>query len=266
MKFGLSRPVIARRTGKKTYADGFVCGEAMTTSVSPQYGEGSLYGDNRMVKNRKKFKNATVSMGTTRLPRVAESVMFGHKVDAETGKITHNAEDNANYVGYGFISKEDVDEATKYIACVLYKVLYSEGENSYETEGENINFNTPSVSGTALPEDDGDWMERKQFDTEEEAYAWIRGVLMLDAKCVMPEASVAAGTYDAAQSVTLTVSDGGNIYYTTDGTTPSKTNGTKATSSAIAISKTTMLKAVNTATGKADSDIFAAEYTITTTV
>lgn len=264
MKFGLSRPVIARRTGKKTYMDGFVCGEAMTTSVNPQYAEASLYGDNKMVASKKKLKNATVSMGTTRLPRVAETVMFGHKISVETGEVVYRAEDAANYVGYGFISKEEIDESIKYIACILYKVMFSEGENSYETEGENINFKTPSVSGTAMPDDDGEWMTRKQFNTEEDAYAWIRGVLNLDAKCAIPEASVEAGTYDAAQSVTLTVPDGGTIYYTTDGTTPGKTNGTKATNTAIPIAKTTMLKAVNTAAGKTDSDIFAAEYIIST--
>lgn len=265
MKFGLSRPVIARRTGKKTYADGFVCGEAMTTSVNPQYAESTVYGDNRAVSNKKKFKNAAVAMGTTRLPLPACSTMFGHKVDAETGAVTYNAGDEANYVGYGFISKEDVDGVTKYIGCVLYKVMFSEGENSYETEGENINFKTPSVSGMAMPEDDGDWKDVMPFDTEDEAYEWIKGVLGLTDKCVTPVVSVTAGTYDAAQSVTLTASDGGSIYYTTDGTTPSKDNGTKATTAAISITKRTMLKAVNTATGKADSDILSAEYIINTT-
>ena len=264
MKFGLSKPVIARRIGKKNYADGFVCGEAMSTSVNPQYAEASLYGDNKMVASKKKLKNASVSMGTTRLPREAEFVMFGHKINTETGEITYRAEDAASYVGYGFISKEEVDETTKYIGCVLYKVMFSEGENSYETEGENISFKTPSVSGTAMPDDDGEWMNRKQFDTEEEAYAWVRGILNLDAKCETPKVSIEAGVYDAAQSVTLTVSDGGTIYYTTDGTTPGKANGTKVTSTAIPITKTTMLKAVNTSSGKKDSDIFAAEYIIST--
>ena len=41
-----------------------------------------------------------------------------------------------------------------------------------------------------------------------------------------PVASVPAGTYAVAQSVTLTAGVGETIYYTTDGTTPSATNGT----------------------------------------
>lgn len=265
MNFGLSKPIIARRTGYKTYTDGFICGEAMTTSINPQYGESGVYGDNIMVESIKKFKNAAVSMATTRLPREAAIVMFGHAVNTETGRVTYNAADETNYVGYGFVSKERLNGVTKYIACVLYKVMFSEGENAYETEGENISFKTPSVTGTAMPEDDGDWKNTMPFDTEEKAVEWIKGVFGLVDKCSTPTASVAAGTYDAAQSVTLSVTDGGSIYYTTDGTTPSKTNGTKATTTAISITKTTMLRAVNTATGKADSDIFAAEYVINTT-
>lgn len=260
MKFGLSKPLIARRTGKGTYVDGFICGEAMTTSVTPQYAEASVYGDNRMVANKKKFKNATVSMGTTRLPKAAESVMFGHKVEKD--EVVYNADDDANYVGYGFISKEEVDGEIKYIGCVLYKALFSEGENSYETEGENINFKTPAVSGTALPEENGDWKKTKQCDTEEEAYAWAAGILGIIEKCATPIASVAAGAYDGAQQVTLTASDGCNIYYTTDGTTPSKDNGTKATAAAIAITKRTMLKAIAIAAGKTDSDVLEIEYII----
>ncbi len=265
MKFGLSRPVIAKRTGAKTYTGGFVCGEAMTTSVNPQYAEGALYGDNKLVKSRKKFKNAAVSMGTTKLPRVAESVMFGHNISAETGAVTYNANDEANEVGYGFISKEEIEGVIKYIGCVVYRVIFSEGENAYETEGENIAFKTPTVSGTAMPEDNGDWRDTKPFDTEEEAYTWIKQVLGIEEKCVTPAVSVPAGIYEAAQSVTLSVTDGGTIYYTTDGTTPSASNGTKATTAAISIAKTTMLRAVNTASGKASSDILSAEYVIKTT-
>lgn len=262
MKFGLSRPYIAKRTGKKAYSNGFVCGEAMNTTVTSQYAEATVYGDNRAVKNKKSFKYADVTMGTTRLPRTAEEIMFGHTVDQETGQVTGNAGDEENYVGYGFISQEEIDGVDKNVAVVLYKVLFSEGENGYETKGENLTFKTPSVSGKALAEDDGDWIARRPFDTETEAEAWIKQMLGITEKCAKPVASVAAGTYTEAQSVKLTASDGGTIYYTTNGTTPSATNGTKATSTAISIAQTTMLRAINTASGKADSDVLSAEYVI----
>ncbi len=262
MKFGLSRPVIAEWKGNKQYANGFVCGEAITTEVNPTYAEGKLEGDNRVVINRKKFTHAAVTMGTTRLPKQAAPIIFGHQL-MEDGQERSKVTDESRYVGYGFISKEqDPDGSIKHIAVVLYKVMFADSNNSYQTEGDNITFNTPSLSGTAIGDDDGDWCTKKPFETEDAAFQWIKGILGITEKCRMPEASVAAGTYDAAQSVLLTAADGGTIYFTTNGTTPGKTNGTKATSTPIAISQTTMLRAVNTANGKADSDIFSAEYII----
>lgn len=103
MNFGLSTPIIAKRTGNKTYSDGFVCGQAMTTEVNPQYSEASVYGDNKLVKNKKKLKYADVSMGTTTLPRKAAVVMFGHTVNDETGEELRNSNDKENEAGYGFL-------------------------------------------------------------------------------------------------------------------------------------------------------------------
>ena len=263
MNFGLSTPVIARRTGYKTYSDGFVCGKAMTTEVNPQYSEASVYGDNMLARNAKKLKYADVSMGTTTLPAKAAVVMFGHTVDEENGEELRSSKDKENEVGYGFFTNEEIDGVDKCVACILYRLTFNEGSNSYETQGENLAFKTPTVSGKAMPEENGDWMMRKVCDTEEEAIAWIKQQLGVAEQAAKPVASVKGGTYAEAQSVVLTASDNGTIYYTTDGTTPSKTNGTKATSTAIAISKRTMLKAVNTATGKADSAVMAEEYIIT---
>ena len=263
MNFGLSTPVIARRTGNKTYSDGFVCGKAMTTEVTPQYSEASVYGDNMLVKNAKKLKYADVSMGTTTLPAKAAAVMYGHTVDEESGDELRNSNDKENEVGYGFFTNEEIDGEEKCVACILYRVIFSEGSNSYETQGENLTFKTPTVSGKAMPEENGDWLSRKTFDTKEEAITWLKQQLGVEEQAVKPVASVKGGTYAEAQSVVLTASDNGTIYYTTDGTTPSKTNGTKATSTAITISKRTMLKAVNTATGKADSAVMSEEYIIT---
>ncbi len=262
MNFGLSTPIIAKRTGNKTYSDGFVCGQAMTTEVNPQYSEASVYGDNKLVKNKKKLKYADVSMGTTTLPRKAAVVMFGHTVNDETGEELRNSNDKENEAGYGFFTNEEIDGVEKCVACILYRVIFSEGTNSYETQGENLTFKTPTVSGKAMPEENGDWIMRKPFDTEAEAITWLKQQLGVEAQAAKPVASVKGGTYTAAQSVTLSAGDNGTIYYTTDGTTPSKTNGTKATSAAISISKRTMLKAVNTASGKADSEIMAEEYII----
>lgn len=173
--YGLSRPWIAKldpATGK--YSDGFKCGEAVNTSVSPAFNEAALRGDNKEVRRKKKFKEAAVTLGVTYLPLAAKSVMFGHTVSEEDGTESSNSADEANYVGYGFISEETQGDDDVFVACILRKVLFTEGEDSFTTEGDSITFSTPTVSGTAAPLEDGTWRTKKTFATEEEADAWIQ--------------------------------------------------------------------------------------------
>jgi hypothetical protein len=77
-----------------------------------------------------------------------------------------------------------------------------------------------------------------------------------------PTFSVAAGTYTASQTVTLSsTTSGAAIRYTTDGTTPTSTTGA-VYSAAITVSATTTLKAIAYATSYTDSAVASATYTI----
>jgi hypothetical protein len=75
-----------------------------------------------------------------------------------------------------------------------------------------------------------------------------------------PTASVAAGTYDTAQSVTLgAATEGAQIWYTTNGSAPSQANGTQYTVP-ISINGTTTLKAVAVKSGWTSSAVLTAAY------
>jgi hypothetical protein len=77
-----------------------------------------------------------------------------------------------------------------------------------------------------------------------------------------PTFSPAAGSYSAAQTVTISDSTAGStIYYTTNGTTP--TTSSAKYSSAITVSATEMLEAIAVATGLTNSPPATAAYTIT---
>ena len=55
----------------------------------------------------------------------------------------------------------------------IYKVKFTEGEESYKTKGDTIEYQTPSVSGQAVALDSGEWRERRIFDTETEVKKWL---------------------------------------------------------------------------------------------
>jgi len=79
-----------------------------------------------------------------------------------------------------------------------------------------------------------------------------------------PTPSVAAGTYNAAQSVTLScATENATIYYTNDGNNPTVTSSKY--SGAISIGATTTLKAIATKEGMNDSGILTAVYTVSAT-
>ncbi len=264
MRYGLSKPTIAKlNVATGTYSNGFRCGEAMTTAVVKEYNEGAVRGDNKQIDSVKKFKRATVTVGTTRLPLIAENVLFGKETDELTGEVISKSSDQSNYVGYGFISQERIDGVDRYIGCVLLKVLFSEGQDDYETEGDSIVFKTPNLSGISTAVADNKWRRVKPFDTEQEAQNWIDGILGLVDKCEEPVASIEGGTYAGTQSVSLSCATvGATIKYTTNGLTPSSTVGTTY-SAAISVAASTMLKAVAIKTDFTNSDVMSEEYTIT---
>lgn len=77
-----------------------------------------------------------------------------------------------------------------------------------------------------------------------------------------PVPSVRPGSYAATKSVTLTTdTTGADIYYTTDGSTPTIADGTKY-SSAISVSSTQTIKAIAVKTGMIPSPVQEFAYTI----
>lgn len=158
------------------YTNGFQVGAGMAVQINPQYAEGSVYGDNRRVKYKKKFKNANVTLGTTSLPKECQSVMFGRTAGSD-GEITSNGlKDEAKYIGLGLYSREEGedDSKEKFTALWMYKVKFEDPGDDFETEGENITYKTPSLTGSAEMLKNGDWRTKKQFETEDEAIAWIK--------------------------------------------------------------------------------------------
>jgi hypothetical protein len=76
-----------------------------------------------------------------------------------------------------------------------------------------------------------------------------------------PTFSPVAGTYTAAQTVSISdATSGSTIYYTTNGTTP--TTSSTVYSGAITVSSTETLEAIATATGYSTSAVASAAYTI----
>lgn len=182
--FGLSNPWVAPYQvsadgTQETYGTPIKAGEAVNTNANPKYVETKLHGDNKAVEVVKEYVSTDVTLGVTRIPVVMAEMMFGHKV-TEKGTEVSNANDSAPYVGYAFITKEIEAGVTKFRGCLFPKVQMVEGEESYETKGENVQFKTPTLSGTGMARLNGDWrIKSPKYDTEQEVVEWIKAQFKL---------------------------------------------------------------------------------------
>ncbi len=176
---GLLNPYIALLVNEeeKLYKDFFMCGEAISVNVTPNYNEAKLYSNNRLKEYAKEFKDGSITLGTDHLPVEASKVCFGHDVMDDDSEIIYKTNDMANYVGVGFFADEMLDGRRRYVATVLYKVKFGEAANEYSTKGENIEFKTPSIDGVIAGIKNNEWKRVKIFDTESDADKWLRGIL-----------------------------------------------------------------------------------------
>ena len=90
----------------------------------------------------------------------------------------------------------------------------------------------------------------------------VAGVFTILTPAATPKFSLAAGTYGSIQTVSITdTTTGVAIYYTTDGSTPSATNGTLY-AAPITVPVTETIKAIAIASGYNNSAVATAIYTI----
>lgn len=168
---GLRKPFIGKRTDKKTYEEPFLFGKAIGVTINPSYAEGSLNADDEQAEYDKEFLYADITLNTNTIPLEGHEVMFGHEVTEKNVKF--NKDDQANEVGIGWVSVEKVDGKRSFVGNFLYKAKFSEPSNEYATKGESIEYKTPSISGRASADEDGDWKEFEICESEEAAIAWI---------------------------------------------------------------------------------------------
>lgn len=170
---GMRKPIMAPWLGNKTYGDPFAFGKAIGIQVTPNYAEGSLNADDEQSEYDKEFNYADVTLNTSTIPMAAYKIMFGHTVDEEKKNVRFNKDDQAAYAGTGWIASEVVDGKKYFTGNILYKAKYSEPADDHSTKGDSIEYKTPSISGRASTDEDGDWKETQQFGTVTEALNWI---------------------------------------------------------------------------------------------
>lgn len=175
IKHPVFAPITARNAGAKpTYGTGILIGKATKADITINTAEGKLYADDALAEYDSKFQSGTVTFGVDELTPTKKAALFGYTLDASGGTtvLKKGATDVAPHGGFGYYKTKKIDGVRKYEVKWMYDVVFRETNDNAETANENVNFQTPEISGEILPViglGNDDWCEEQICDTESAA-------------------------------------------------------------------------------------------------
>ncbi|WP_186430882.1 major tail protein [Clostridium sp. BSD9I1] len=166
-KIGLKYPVYKGATKQG------VIGKAIQADISISVNDSKLYADDAVAESDKSFQSGAITLGIDDLSDEIQTEFLGHVKDETTGEITANTNDGNPYIGIGFYGIKMVNGVRKFRAVWFPKVQFAEPEDTNATKGESVEFNTPTLEGTIMLDNNGDWKKENTFGTEAEAKTYL---------------------------------------------------------------------------------------------
>lgn len=215
---GFSNPYIAKYTnsgaGKVSYSEGMRLGRGVQGTITiEQGGSNDFYADNKLAESSGGiFSGGTLSVSVAELTKDAEMAILGcHEEEIEVnGKrmkaLTFDDDMKAPDLGYGDIKKRIINGAESYIATVLKKVKFDIPEETANTQGAEIEWQTQSTSAKIMKDDSPKhvWKMSKEFYTESDADAFIRHILNISNDVIeVLTVTSAAGTETGDTAITI---------------------------------------------------------------
>lgn len=164
-----------------TYGTGLVVGKAIQGNVSWDRADNPLYADDVLAESDNAVTGGTVEIGVDDLENAARVTLLGAVKLGSTGDIYETTDDAAPYVGVGYIRVRRKGGVTSFQGIWYYKVQFSESNENTNTKGQNIEWQTPTLSGKILGiknDSSGKYKFRRfgQFATEAAALEWLNGL------------------------------------------------------------------------------------------
>lgn len=194
-KIGLSKPYCAlyNNSGQTvTYSEGALIGKAVELSIEVEASDDNiLYADNGPAETATTFTGGTFTLTTDDLmPDVMATILGLQKQDITSEKITTaspkwyvwNDKQMTPYMGFGAVVKIQRSGSIKWQAVVLPKIKFSNPSDTFQTQGETIEWGTPEINGTIQRSDaaDGPWkLISTPMDSESDAEEAVKLILQI---------------------------------------------------------------------------------------
>ena len=163
--------------GTPTYDGGKKPAKAIDCKVAVENNNAELYADDGLAENDKSFKKATVTIIIDEDNDEMMADILGHTITEDTSEMIRKDTDMAPYIGFGRIISKMVDGVLKHKVEFLPKVKFAEPSQEDTTQGENVEFKTTTLEGTAMKLADGTWSRTKTFTDKAEAITFLDSLL-----------------------------------------------------------------------------------------
>ena len=157
--------------GTATYGVAQTPAKAISCKVNITTNDAKLYADDGLAESDTSFQSGTVELGIDDEDDITMATLLGHEIT--DGEMIRNANDTAQYVGFGRILTKMVGGVYKYKVEFLHKVKFSEPSQEDNTKGESLSFGTSTLSGIVAQLADGRWSATETFDTMAEAQDYL---------------------------------------------------------------------------------------------
>lgn len=223
---GLAIPIAARYSddgfGNITYTDGRRFAKAVEFQTA--FGDkksNNLYADNSIAESQNSFSGGTITLKTDDLDAEASKLILGlteeeiHYNGKNVKTLVDKASDTSPYLGFGIIMKGQNSGKPGYVAVILPKIVFSTPADSAKTQGESIEWQTPTITGTIMRDDKPDptWRYRAEFPTEAAAAEFIKWFLGMMPGTLTVTSAAGATENMTAVTVSPVKTSGGSYKY-----------------------------------------------------
>lgn len=168
-KVGLKNIVVAKiltETAEATTYDAVrKISKAMTANVTPNVNSATLYGDDQAQETIEELADVTVEIGINALSNEDYAYIMGKTVDANGG-VTDSINDEAPYLALGY--EVPLTKGRKRVTW-LYKGKFGLPAETDQTKQGSPSFQTPTISATFIPREDGKWRYRVESNESNQA-------------------------------------------------------------------------------------------------
>ena len=148
MMYPVFAPITTHTDGSMpTYGTGFVIQEARNATVTREYQNNPLYGDDRIVDDDNGMTGLTISFESTGLSDTDRVKLLGEEAYGSTGQWVSDNE--TPWGGFGYIRKMRDNGTKKFEAWVTLKIKFQEETMTTATREGSITWNTPTLNGRA---------------------------------------------------------------------------------------------------------------------